>query len=120
MSDKLQEVELVVKSLSDKMMKLRFIHDENTKLMAQLAADTDKLEKDRKDFLEATKLKMFRIQPVHRQKQVSQVSKQNERQNWQNAAPICRWKYRYLSKKNFGNCSLSGICIRLSKFHTTV
>ena len=71
MSKKVEEVDLVVKSILDKVKTLRAAHEERTKIIRELSGHIDQLERERTTFVETYSEKVDQLEPKHKDIKVS-------------------------------------------------
>ena len=74
MTKKVEEVDLVVKSILDKVKTLRAAHDERTKIIRELSGHIDQLERERTTFVESYSEKVDHLEPRHKDIKVSFLS----------------------------------------------
>ena len=69
-SKKVEEVDIVVKSILEKVVKLRAAHEERTKTIRELTGDIEQLERERTALLDSVAEKMGILEPKHKQVKV--------------------------------------------------
>ena len=70
----MEEVDLVVKSILDKVLNLRSAHDERTKTIRELTGDIEELERERTALLESVRDKMGLLEPRHKEFKVVAIA----------------------------------------------
>lgn len=66
MTAKVEEVDIVVKSVLDKVVRLRSAHDERVKAINSLNDDLDEVNRERSAMLESVRAKMNELNPKHK------------------------------------------------------
>ena len=103
----MEEVDLVVKSILDKVKTLRAAHDERTKIIRELTGHIDLLERERTTFVESYSAKVDNLEPKHKEIKVRFPSSIHY-----------SFKSRLLKQSDF--CSQYGICLPVCPAKTGV